>query len=361
MDFIKLDSTTFGNGQIINDIKSAKWVERYQEPGDFEFRCNPYDSIRTQLSLGSLISHLDTREVMMVEDHEINESLDGDPELVITGRSLFAFLENRMATPNNFPKTNPVTDKDYLYEFTSRKPEDQIVQLLQEHISPTTAIFSQDGIPNATVTSSISSTDAASEIVVGRGQLYSEVQKLIAEIDAGIKIMRPSPGTVGSLTFLLHQGVDKSDSVIFSSQFGDLESTRYFWSNRNYRNSTLVMGKYTYKVNRYPSVTGLDMRVVITDATNYDAKPDSSEELAATDRILDKRARWNLAKYKKQRLVETSIVANTRYNFRKDYDIGDIVFISGNYGISEKMRVVEYAEFEDESGETGVPTVKALD
>ena len=364
MDFMTISPSNFREGALINDIKSAKWVERYQEPGEFEFRCNPYDSIRTQLALGTLVTHVDTQEVMIVEDHEINASLDSDPELIITGRSLFAFLENRIASDNNFGQADPVTEKDNIYELTTRQTHMQIVQILRDQITNPVlpSPYAQDAIPNVTVTTSITSTETPSEIVVKRTNLYSQVSDLLQEIDAGLKVARPLAGSTANLTFLVHEGTDQSQFVVFSAQFGELDSTRYFWSTRKEKNAALVMGRFTAYVSRNPAKAGLTHKMMIVDATDFDKKyTDTNYSFDKVTRILDKRAKAAFRKTRRQKIIETSISPANRYQFRKDYNIGDIVYIAGDYGVSEKMRVVEYAEFEDESGETGVPTVKALD
>jgi hypothetical protein len=43
--------------------------------------------------------------------------------------------------------------------------------------------------------------------------------------------------------------------------------------------------------------------------------------------------------------------------YRKDYDIGDLVTIQGNYDTSGIRRVTEFVEIEDENGYIGYPVV----
>jgi hypothetical protein len=45
------------------------------------------------------------------------------------------------------------------------------------------------------------------------------------------------------------------------------------------------------------------------------------------------------------------------YQYRRDYNIGDLVSIDGNFGQTAVMRVIEYAEIEDENGNSGHPTL----
>jgi hypothetical protein len=46
--------------------------------------------------------------------------------------------------------------------------------------------------------------------------------------------------------------------------------------------------------------------------------------------------------------------------FRVDYNIGDIVYVVGDYGVSQKMRVTEYAEILDENGSSAFPTLELV-
>lgn len=48
---------------------------------------------------------------------------------------------------------------------------------------------------------------------------------------------------------------------------------------------------------------------------------------------------------------------NSNYRYRRDYNIGDLVTLDGNFGQKAVMRVSEYAEVEDENGESGHPTL----
>jgi hypothetical protein len=54
------------------------------------------------------------------------------------------------------------------------------------------------------------------------------------------------------------------------------------------------------------------------------------------------------------------VTPNSGKRYRADYNIGDIVYVIGNYDIAQKMRVTEYAEIEDENGEVGYPTLSML-
>lgn len=360
MDVLILDKLTYLPSAMVQQVTSVEWIERYQEPGEFTIVTEPTADMRSLLTLGTLITHSETYHVMMIEDHQIDESIDQSPVLTVTGRSLFAFLENRMATGNNFGQKNPSTDDVNLYSFAKRKTVENTVRLIQEHIvTPVTS--NSDALPNTQVTSAFYGTDDPKEMVVKRGQLYREVLRLLEEMDAGIKTIRPSLPDY-PCRWVIHKGRDLSSTIIFAADFGDLTDTKYFWSIKKKKNSALVTGAYDSFVMRDSNSSGFDMRVLYVDAGDYDFNPidANSLQLEAADNILARRGNEELAAYKEQTLMETKISGNTKYRYRIDYDIGDIVWVKGNYNVSQKMRVVEFAEFEDKDGKTGIPTLKAI-
>jgi hypothetical protein len=365
MDIVTLDPNTFFARDLVQNLNSVQWIERYSEPGEFEIRCEPSRALMEQLSLGTVISHLATRDVMMVETHQIDESKTNEtPELVITGRSLVSFLENRIASGTNFSQKNPVNDSTNLYSFLYNTTPANLLKLLQEQIQPVGSVRPDDGIPNSTVVLSNDiqyGSEVPKEMVVKRGPLYPEVVKLLTQLDAGLKVVRPAQGTADLLQWVVYKGTNL-DTVVFSSDYGDLEKTRYFWSIKGFKNTALVVGMYSAKLIQTAGVTGLNRRIMYVDASDYDHIPiiDSAPDFNKTQNILQRRGEEALAENRSQTLIETSISPNSRYKYRKDYNLGDTVYVNGNYGVSARMRVTEFAEFWDESGETGVPTVKSI-
>jgi hypothetical protein len=56
-------------------------------------------------------------------------------------------------------------------------------------------------------------------------------------------------------------------------------------------------------------------------------------------------------------ITQADVSENTDLRYRRDYNIGDLVTVDGDFGSSAVMRVVEYAEVEDENGTSGHPTL----
>jgi hypothetical protein len=77
---------------------------------------------------------------------------------------------------------------------------------------------------------------------------------------------------------------------------------------------------------------------------------------------MDQRARRALKAQSEVALKRADLVQDsTIYRYRKDYDLGDLVAISGAYLTGETdtttLRVIEHIESEDENGSVAYPTL----
>lgn len=89
-------STAYTPDTLIEGYNSLAWTERYRDFGEFEIKSFDIDRMLTLLPENTLISHLGTRHVMMVETasiEEVGEGIDARPEITIRGRSAAAILE----------------------------------------------------------------------------------------------------------------------------------------------------------------------------------------------------------------------------------------------------------------------------
>ncbi|MET0787162.1 MAG: hypothetical protein ABWY25_10690, partial [Paenisporosarcina sp.] len=108
------NKTKMEQGILINGLKSKMWIERYRDAGEFTLTAGADFNVKSQLPIGSFISHTNTSEIMVVENHEIKDNRDRESEIVITGRSFETILESRIVRFNRsypFSSVNPLTDK----------------------------------------------------------------------------------------------------------------------------------------------------------------------------------------------------------------------------------------------------------
>lgn len=369
MDLFKFIPGTGGptvlvEGQMINDYTSIMWTERYKEPGEFEIISPLSVGLLDFLPLGTLISHADTLEVMIVENHEINETRDEDPSLRITGRTFDSILEQRIVGMNiaRASTTHLITD----YTLAAAHSWEHANTIINQHISGSIPpiLIDDDKLPNVIAQVDISGVTGPVEArTFDRGTVLERVHELLDVDEIGIKTARRNPfgidGSSTTTTIYLYTGVDRSNTVHFSWQSGDLDSADYLFTNKDSKNTALVVSRYfTWVVDTWP--VEYDRRMMLVDAADLDDNVDTVPTGSAAADILNKmevRGKEALAAQKQLTITRADVSATTKYQYRKDYNVGDMVSIDGNFGQIAKMRVVEFVEIEDENGESGHPTL----
>lgn len=362
MEFFKFnpsgEQTLLEQGELINDLTSSMWVERYFTPGEFSFETQLSSGLMEFLPLGTLISHVDTLEVMIVENHEITETVNEDANVTITGRSFVSFLENRIVGVNA-ARTNP-TIVPYILD--AANSWNQIVTMINQHI--VTPTNTGDSIANITARHTIAGTSGESvERTIDRGTLWERVSELLKVDNLGIKTVRKnsfSGVSAANTDIVIYRGDDQSATVIFSWKSGDLDSANYLFSQKDEKNSAMVVGQYVYTVvdagpDKY------DRRMMLVSATDIDGNlgqtPAGGAPITDVINALAVRGYQALLAQNSITISQADVSKTSQYQYRRDYNVGDLVTLDGNFNQTAVMRVIEYAEIEDENGESGHPTL----
>lgn len=370
MDIFKFKNPTnptlLDQGELINGIKSKLWIERYRELGEFDFTSNIDTMMHLQLPIGTLISHTESNEVMVVENHEINEDDEKQTEIKITGRSFESFLENRIVGSNKNWPTEASGSEEYV--LSENFTWDQAVTLIKDHIYLSELIDPEDAILNVEVITNILDTGELFERVVKRGDLYSRLVELMTIDDLGIKIIRPGiRSPLGfdntNMAMIIHKGQDLSNDITFSHTTGEIKSAEYLWSNKKLKNAALISGRWLETVIKEDS-TEYSRRMMFVDASDLDSsyeeaptEPDRSDILFA----MFVRGIAALVSQKDLVLVKAEPIKNlSTYKYREHYEVGDIITVDGQYNETASMRISEYVEIEDENGESGYPTFSSI-
>jgi hypothetical protein len=378
MDLFKFnpgsDPSFLTNGEILNRIKTIQWVERYRDPGEFEITAGVSSDLRTRLPVGTMISHIDTLEVMMVESVNIKEDTDGEePQITIRGRSLESYLKHRIVGDDIETYIDIGTG---LHLMTGNEPYqipfgtswEQIKYMIDQHITSLLAGPTGDVVAGFVAIENqqhIGSSTAQAR-TMRKQNLHSAVLELLAVDDFGIQTVRPNSGNVDPTTteFRIHNGSDLTTSVIFSHSFGDLEKSEYFWSDAALKTDYLCVSNY-YNLRSDYAIEGYNRRVMYVDCSDIDEMYDDTEVVDGTIVIaiheaMDVRGQQALRAQVLANLMSTDVSRRTRYKFKKHYDVGDLVTVQGNYDVETVMRIAEHVVFQDENGESGYPTLAAL-
>lgn len=347
--------TILESGQTINGATSVMWVERYREPGEFEIVSPLSAGIKSFLPLGTLISHVSTLEVMIVENHEIEETNAEDPILTTTGRTFDSYLENRIVGVDWARFSSTVTEVGLDIGSISN----QVAMLIGMSIT--------DGAANDNLPYVVATYDAESPTVSSRsikiGPLDQRVRELLAVDDLGIKTIRKNNFGVGSSTntwLHIYHGIDRTREVIFSWIGGDLEQAQYLYTIKNLKTSALVVGKWVQTIVDGPEIE-YDRRFMLVDASDLDDQLDAAPTGATLTDLLAKmaiRGQEALQAQSKITLTQADASNVSKYRYRVDFNVGDIIRLDGNYGEITNMRVTEFTEIQDENGDSGHPTLQ---
>lgn len=374
MDFFKFNNDGLytedylERGEIINNIERATWVERYAEPGEFTFESKLGHGLRDLLPLGTMISHVDTLEVMIVEDHQISEVAQEEPTVVITGRSFPSWLENRVVGVNaarDWPTISP-------YNLSANYTWYQIVSLINDHISPGSVNNWDDALGDyITATTDISGSGVSVSREVGRGTVWERVSELLAVDHCGIRTRRRHSfdGSSHNTEIQIYKGVDRSASVLLSWQAGDLAAADYLFSHKNRKDTALIAGQNVWSVVQaagigYARYGKHTMYITATDMDENLDPPALSETggyngpvVNAVVAAMEPRARQVMSKYREVDITRAEVSKTSPVKYRKHYNMGDLITVDGNFNATGILQVTEYAEIEDENGESGHPTL----
>ncbi len=355
--------TLLTQGQIVNGITDLMWVERFQEPGEFTIKSPISSNVREMLPTGCLISHIDSTDIMIVENHEISEDKGSVPEIVITGRSFETILEQRVVGAN---QAMPANASDYI--LTAATTWNQIVTLIKNHTYLPNLVDPKDAILHMITQTDVTGTGVSEQRVAKRGTVSEAIFEILGVDQLGMRVIRPgtwSPlgATSPDICLLVHKGTDRSQTVIFSYDAGDIDNADYLWSIKSDKNAILVSSRW-FETMVKGTESEYDRRMMIYDASfldnNFSAAPGEPDRTTIINALISigkaALARRNYLALSKADVARTS----NHYEYRKDYQVGDIVTVAGDYNEAGQMRVIEYVEIEDNTGESGYPTLAAI-
>lgn len=354
--------TKMEQGVFVNDLLSKMWVERYRDAGEFRLTAAASSGAREALPIGSFISHTDTAEIMIVENHEITDQREGEQQIIITGRGFETILEGRVVgSQRAFPNTgfsDWTMSSDYSWNHAKL--------LILQHIDADFLLEASDEIPYVEPIVSIVGTSVSAERSVPNGDLYQRVLEILNEENLGLRVIRPSVTSplVGSPNVALdiHVGQDRTDEVIFSYDTGEIESSEYLWSRKPSRNSAVIRSRWVETRVDTLGVTNYNRRMMYIEAPDVD---ESLTEAPTGSALAD-----IVSKLEQRALLALSLASDIAFNkaevsqdhfnlaYRKDFNVGDLITVSGAYPeITTTRRITEFVEIEDETGIKAYPTL----
>lgn len=403
MDPVKLDPSSWYPTDLISGWTSLIWTERHLEASEFEMKTGKITETMALIPEGSFISLLDSDEVMVVESHTIGVNDKNVRELTTKGRSVEVFLERRAQIGPTYAQpwsmwslsavytvqdavsgllwdtiANPSNPKFWTSGYTINRPWGGGGDVFSSGVLITQNILLQVANSGGADVSDLQSTK---QYFVQPGAVYQQFLDLMALGKLGIRTIRPRPsngnatsatgfpdGTVNKsvvsnptgLRFEIYNGIVRTatpaavnpqpdlNKVIFRVDGGHIETPQYLFSKKEFFGRILVVSSYGNVL--VGSGIGTDMYLGYVDAGNLSS-------IANPSQYLNQVANTELAKARRKVMIDGAVSAVSPFKYGVHYNLGDIVTVMGEYGVTEDMQVNEYVRTQTKDGEKSYPTL----
>lgn len=368
MELLTLDSN-YQPSELVERYASLVWTERYSTAGDFQLVTTDVERMLNLLPLESMVTLRESTVPMIVEVHKIEKSITGAPVLTVTGRSFETVLERRVAVKVLRPWTG---SPKQTWTETLMKESDAAFQAIRQiigdvaHADPplaavTPMIVIADAFPMIQLIPPAdynkTGTSPAYPIEIKSGNLYTTAMELIAVNHHGLKAIRPIPGAT-KIGIEIYNGADLTNTVVFNAKFDQFDDATYLLSEAGSTNWAYVFSKTnSMQVSKVkipagdPVPSGLDRRVMLVDV------PDDALDTTQNRTTL---ALIELYKYNVTALFDGKIGDQVAASYNRDYFLGDIIRLDGEYGLSQNVRVAEFIRSEDSGGSRSYPTFETI-
>jgi len=232
---------------IIDTYKSCIWANRYNEVGDCELYVEATTEKMDLLVKGNYLIRYDDEMVCQIKKIELDTDSENGNYLIVTAYDVKCFLDQRVIWGTSSVDGNV---EDYLRDIVNRTLGNPTLSARQLKKANGQRLFYLGDKANFTeVTTEQNSYNNVGELVREKCKKYNWGYKVVLSEEA--------------LYFKLHKGTNRSNYVIFSDEFENLEATKYIEDDTNLGNVALVAGEgegsersrnvsgYAEGVNRY--------------------------------------------------------------------------------------------------------------
>lgn len=341
---------------VIDAFTSVIWTKRYLSAGDFELYLQVTPEILSMLAIGNYIYRLDDDSVMIIEKHMIETDAENGNYLTVSGRSLESILTRRIVKSQTTYSGNA---------------EQLIYKLLNENAieggTEETPLYEKywRRITNLILGTSQGYANTIKKQFTGTS-LYDAIVDICTQFQWGWKITLNSNR---QFVFSLYKGTDHSYNqstnpfIVFSPAFDNLLNSKYEKDTSNFANIALVAGEGegTDRVRVWT-----DNALELRDLNRYEIFVDARDLSKTQDdttlsdaEYLDILQERGISKVSEQTIVEAfdgECETTMTYVYREDWNIGDVVQIENEFGITASPRILEVTESEGTDGNTLVPT-----
>ena len=356
---------------IIDTYSSAIWSPRYNTLGDCELVIQASKENLNKVKECRYISREDDEMSCEIKKIEIQTDEENGDQIIITGTDIKDILNKRIVmNQTNIRKL--ITDAFINPKDPNRKISNFI---LDDKKGFTETIREQ----------------------VTYDYIGDKVQEICQQFGWGYKVTIKN----GNFVFSLYKGEDRSQYITFSQNYDNISTTDYVEDNSNIKNVALIAGEgegVDRKTTTIGSERGIDRNELYVDARDVSSTIDYDELVSSYPNgiektinnviyyqvngnniaIITKNEEGEVEEVKLCNNVYTEnlkgvgyekmsecvqvtsfsgkIITGVNYIYKKDYNLGDIVRILNEYGMSVNARITEIIESRNENGYSMEPT-----
>lgn len=360
-DIYVLD-TNYNIVGILDNYNSAIFTKRYWECGDFELYIKANKKSLELLKPNYFVKYANDTYIYVIESIQLSTNQEDGDFLTIKGRSAESILDRRIlynhrAVSNKiggFMVTYPTGSLIWTVEDCIRNA----LEMTIAPINPTEQGYLYDWYGNFVLGKRQGFTEIMPQTQLTGVNLYDFVTEQCKKNNYG---MRVHLNDNKNFEFNLYRGRDCSYNqkdnpyLIFSTEFGNLLNTNYIFNNTNFKSHIITAGEgdgdNRLWIERYRKDTShfsnINRREVFLDNKSV-----SSDEVENYIGLLNDTAEMEIIKYNAVEELDGEVTSIKGM----EYQLGDIVQITNEYGLSATAKILEIIECENETGYSIIPT-----
>lgn len=334
---------------VIDSYKSLIWTKRYYTCGDFELYIPANDDLLPYLQQDNFLIRDDDDSVMVIESLQIETDAENGDFFIVSGRSLESILARRVVLSQTVVNSSDVVQG--------------IKQLIIKQTGNGNP-SSYRAFPNFVIDDSL--TYAKPILTQFTGDvLLDAVSSICTRFGIGFKMTATRSRNSYQMTLSFYEGSEVD--VTFSPEFDNMINSKYVRDYTDFANYAIVAGEGegTQRIimnvpRKTPAPSGLALREMFVDARDMSS---DNGEISRNDymQMLAERGQEKLAEHEVVQSFESEIEPQMTYQYKTDYNLGDIVTVTNEYGVTATPRIIEIIESWDDTGHSVIPTFDALE